>query len=114
LLDAGFARVHRGPGGPRARAHAFAGQDARAPPVGGAVRHDAGLLPDHGHNARRGLPDRRGLGHLRVQGGPRLGRDDGRAYRHGQDARAHRPLRPRPVREGWPDGREGGRGRWAL
>ncbi len=78
----GLARVHRGACRPRPRADAVDRQDAGAPPVGRAVRHHAGLLTHHGRHARRRLPRRRRLGHLRVQGRPRLGRGDGRARRH--------------------------------
>ena len=56
-------------------------QGAAAAPVGGPVRHDARLLADHGTDAGGGLPRRRGLGHVRVQGRPGVGRGDGGVHR---------------------------------
>ena len=48
VLDPRLAGVRRGAGHPRHRAHARAVEDAPAAPVERPVRHDPGLLADHG------------------------------------------------------------------
>src|SRR5262249_1172412 len=110
VLDARLARVHRGPGRARARAHARPDQGQAAAAVGGPVRHDPRFLADHGPDTGRRLPRRRGLGHLRVQGRPGVGGGHGAVHRLRPDPRDHRRLRPGTVRRGRPGGREG-RGR---
>ena len=78
LLHARLPGVRRGAGRARAGADAGAVQDAPAAPVGRAVRHDPGLLADHGLDPGRRLLPRRRLGHVRVQGRPGVRRGDGR------------------------------------
>ena len=92
------------------RAHARPGQDPAAAAVGRAVRHDAGLLADHGHRRRWRASVDVGLGHLRVQGRPGVGRGDGPVHRRGPAARDHRRLRAGPLRRRRARRREG-RGR---
>ena len=66
--------------------------DAR---VGRPVRRDARLLADHGRDRGRGVPDRRRLGDVRLQGHADLRRHDGRAGRHGTGPGADRAVRAR-------------------
>ena len=87
---------------------------AAAAAVGRAVRHDPGLLADHGPDPGRRLPGRRRLGHLRVQGRPGVRRGDGRDDRRGQAAAADRPVRPGPVRRRAAARGKGGGVGWPL
>ena len=81
--------------------------DAAAASVGRAVRHDPRLLAGDGLHPRRGIPVRRRLGNLRIQGRTGVGRADGRMHRHRRNAETHRPVQPRPVRRRAAGRREG-------
>ena len=65
----------------------------------GLCEHDARLRADHGQGGRaRRVHTELRLGHVGLQGRPRVGQDHRRADRHRQDARADRELQPAQVR----------------
>ena len=76
------------------------------------------MTPDYspimGVHARRRVPRRRRLGHVRLQGCAGGRQADGRADRDGSRARADRAVRTRSVLHGQPDRGEGGSGGIAL
>ena len=115
VLDARLAGVRRGPGRARAGADAVAGQAAAAAAVGRAVRHDPGLLADHGPDPGRRLPASTSAGAPTASRPARCpARRWPTAIATGKPPEIIAAVRPGPVRRRAAGRGEGGGGGWPL